>query len=201
FRFYQSAYLAWKGGDDGARAGLAVRWLAGDSLDPEDAQLLGLPPGRSRDEPAALADNQQIKQVLVALSRAALARQQPFLLCFDQVDNLDADQAAALSRFLEALIDSAPNLLVVIAGIQASLLRWRNDKVFQDSAWDRLAQFEIPLQRITAGQAERIIAARLERFLEPFREVELVRTRLQHDPLFPLRRAWFDKTFGEKLEL
>src|SRR5262249_3240019 len=150
-------------------ASLAVRWLAGDYLDPPEAARLRLPPARSRDEPVGLADNQQVKQVLVTLARLARSARQPFLLCFDQVDNLDAAQMAALARFLEALLATAPNLLVATAGVQATLLPWRQARVIQDSAWDRLAQFEVQLQRVTPDEAERIVAARLGRFLEPFR--------------------------------
>src|SRR5205807_6497346 len=113
-------------------------------------------------------DNQQVKQVLVALTRLAAGQGRPFLLAFDQVDNLDADQVAALARFLEALIDSSPNLLAVTAGIQASLLRWREDLVIQDSAWDRLAQFEVRLHRLTAAEAAEVVRLRIRRFLDPF---------------------------------
>jgi hypothetical protein len=200
FRFFQSAYRAWTRPEDGIAA-LAVRWLSGDSLDPDEARLLGLPPGRWRDEPLALADNQQIKQVLVAISHMALSRGQPFLLCFDQVDNLDTDQAGALARFLEALIDSAPNLLVVTAGIQASLLRWRTDKIIQDSAWDRLAQFEIGLHRLTSAEAGRIVAARLERFFAPFLHLESIAARRRDDPFFPLGRAWRATFLRDKIDV
>src|SRR5260370_17015943 len=146
---------------------LAVRWLAGDELDPEEARRLGLAPSRGAGEPAALADDQQIKQVLVALCRMASSRRQPLILCFDQVDNLDRDQAAALARFLAALLDSCANLLVVISGIQATLLQWRGHKVIQDSAWDRLAQFEIALHRTTAPKAFPTLPAPLPRFFHP----------------------------------
>ena len=186
---------------DESVAVLAVRWLSGDYLDPDEARQLGLPPGRGAAEPVALADEQQIKQVLVALSRMALSRQQPFVLCFDQVDNLDDDQAAALARFLEAVIDSAPNLLVVTAGVQASLLRWRQMKVFQDSAWDRLAQFEVRLERLNPDESRRVVAARLERVVTPFVALEPVRVRVQHDELFPLGRAWADEFFRDRVDL
>jgi hypothetical protein len=201
FRFYGSAYRARQGKDDESIAALAVRWLSGDFLDAVEAQQLGLPAGPGPDEPVALADNQQIKLVFIALTRMALSRRQPFLLCFDQVDNLDADQAAALGRFLEALIDSSPDLLVVLAGIQATLLRWRTDKVIQDSAWDRLAQFEIPLQRISVPEGTAIVAARLERFLKPFRESKAIRSRQQEDALFPLGQPWVDVFLKEKIEV
>jgi hypothetical protein len=200
YGFLRSSYEAHQTRDE-SQASLAVRWLSGDGLDPAEGRRLGLPPGRAPDEPAALADNQQIKQVLVALSRAALSWGRPFLLCFDQVDNLDADQAAALSRFLEAVIDSAPNLLVVTAGVQATLLRWREMKVFQDSAWDRLAQLEVPLHRLTPQEGRRIVAARLEKAVTPFVELEPVRLRLAEDDLFPLGRPWAEVFFRDKIHL
>jgi hypothetical protein len=200
FRFYRSAYRTNQGKDDGTVAALAVRWLGGQALDPEEARKLGLTPPRS-DEPVALVDNQQIKQVLVALTRLAASKRRPFLLVFDQVDNLDAEQAAALARFLEAVIDSSPNLLVVTAGVKDTLIRWREDHVIQSSAWDRLAQEEINLQRVSPAEAVRIIEARLRHFLEPFADVELVQKRRQEDALFPLGAAWREQFFRDRIEV
>ncbi len=200
FEFFHSAWREANGQADGV-AGLAARWLAGDGLDPHQARQLGLPGGPARHDPVALRDNQQVKQVLVALTRLALGRKQPFLLCFDQVDNLDEEQAASLARFLEALLDSSPNLLAVTAGVQATLLGWRERKVIQDSAWDRLAQFEVSLQRVGAREAERIVAARLGRFLEPFRGLAEVRERLREDALFPLGSAWRAENLDGKADL
>src|SRR4029077_7423222 len=96
--------------------------------------------GGRREEPVALEDNQQLKQVLIVLSRLALAHGRPFLLALDQVDNLEAEQFAALARFLEAVLDKAPNLLIVTAGIWSTLSRWHQEGVVQISAWDRIAQ-------------------------------------------------------------
>jgi hypothetical protein len=200
YRFFRSAYRVAKTGDE-REAALAVRWLSGDYLDPAEARLLGLPSGSGAEDPVALADNQQIKQVLVALSRAALSNRQPFLLCFDQVDNLDDDQASALSRFLQAVLDSAPNLLVVTTGIQASLLRWREAGVIQDSAWDRLAQFQIRLLRLTRPESRSILTARLRKVVAPFAELGPVRQRLQDDDLFPLGRSWAEAFWQDKIDL
>jgi hypothetical protein len=199
FRFLQSAVRTRRGNDDGLAA-LAVRWLGGDALDPADARRLGLPPGRP-GEPAALADAQQIKGVLVALTQLARCRRQPFVLAFDQADNLDADQAAALARFLEALLDAAPNLLAVTAGVQATLVRWRQDRVFQDSAWDRLAQFEVPLVRVSPAEARQIVGLRLEPVVEPFVGLDPVRQRLLDDELFPLGRAWADDFLRDRIDV
>jgi hypothetical protein len=102
---------------------------------------------------------------------------------------------------LEAVIDSAPNLLVVTAGIQASLLHWHETKVIQDSAWDRLAQFSVHLQRLTPAESRCLIGARLRKVVAPFGEVDGVRQQLEHDDLFPLGRAWAEVFFREKIEL
>jgi hypothetical protein len=201
FHFFKSTWRVERKRRDDGIAALAVRWLCGDALDPDEAKALDLPPGRWRDEPLALADNQQVKQVLVAFSRMALSRNQSFLLLFDQVDNLDDGQAASLSRFLEALIDSAPNLLVVTAGIQASLLHWRQAKIIQDSAWDRLAQFEVALQRIAPAESDRIVAARIARVVAPFSHLEALQRRVRDDSLFPLGRAWRDEFYESRIDV
>jgi hypothetical protein len=201
FHFFRSAYRANRGKETGEQAALAVRWLSGQALDPQEARALGLPPPQRADEAAALLDNQQIKQVLAALTRLAASKDRPFLLVFDQVDNLDEEQAGALARFLEALIDSSPNLLVVTAGVKDTLVRWHENRVIQASAWDRLAQESLTLQRLQPAEAAAIVAARLRAFLEPFADLELVQTRRQEDALFPLGAAWREQFLGERIEV
>jgi type II secretory pathway predicted ATPase ExeA len=201
FRLYRSANRAARAKEDGALATLAVRWLSGRALDPDEARALGLPPAPRAGEPVALADAQQIKQVLVALMRLAAGQKRPFVLAFDQVDNLDEDQAGALARFLQALIDSSPNLLVVTAGVKETLLRWLEQRVIQQSAWERLAQIEVTLQRLPAAEALRIVEARLNGFLRPFADLEPVRKRREEDALFPLGAAWCDRYFRDRIEV
>jgi hypothetical protein len=201
FHFFHSAYRARLRQEDGGHADLAVRWLAGQSLELPEARALGLPAPARRDDPIALEDAQQIKQVLVALSRLAASYEQPFILAFDQVDNLDNDQFAALSRFLEALLDSAPNLLIVTSGVRASLERWREIGVVQQSAWERLGQFEIALQRLNVDQAAQLIRVRLDNFLTPFAGLETVQRRRDVDAFFPLGTDWFDRHFHDKNDL
>jgi hypothetical protein len=201
FHFFRSANRAARGKEDERLATLAVRWLSGQALDPLEARALNLPMARHADEAVALLDNQQIKQVLVELTRLAGGQNRPFVLVFDQVDNLDAEQAAALARFLEAVIDSSPNLLVVTAGVKHTLLRWQQELVIQTSAWDRLAQFEISLPRLQPEQARAIIEARLYSFLAPFADIELIRKRRREDPLFPLGQHWRQQFFGDRVEI
>src|SRR5207248_102653 len=121
FRFYQAAHSSQRGSGE-ELAALAVRWLSGEALDPAEARRLGLPAQRNPAEPVALADNQHIKQVFVALTQLARAAGRLFLLSLDQVDNLDEEQVRALSRFLHDLLDSAGNLLIVTTGVRQTLL-------------------------------------------------------------------------------
>ena len=200
FRFLRSAALAATELDDGIAA-LAVRWLSGDPLDVSDARLLGLPPQANRDETVVLGDDQQIKLVLVALSQMALLARQPLLLCFDQVENISVEQMQAQARFLQALLDSAPNLLVVTCGVRETLLRWQEDLVIHAAAWDRLAQMSIDLPRVTPHEGRQIVESRLDHLLTPFLELEPVKERIQEDHLFPLGVAWFDEFLKDKLDL
>jgi hypothetical protein len=200
FRLFRSAYREHRGREHGAEAEWAARWLGGQALGPDEARDLGLAP-RGSNEPVALADNQQVKQVLAALTRLAAAAGRPFVLAFDQVDNLDADQAAALARFLEALIDGAPNLLVVTAGVQPTLLHWREDRVIQESAWDRLAQFQVQLHRLSAVEALEVVRARLRAFRAPYADVGAIRLWLRRDDLYPLGRGWYERHLHDRVDV
>jgi hypothetical protein len=199
FRFFRSAYLAHEA-DDGVAA-LAVRWLSGDALDLEEARKLCLPPAASDDEAVALADDEQIKRVLVALARFAGFWKRPFILCFDQADNLDREQFAALARFLHALLDGATNLLAVTAGVRATLVGWESEGVFTDSTRDRIAQHQIELQRINAAQARQIVLARLQPLQDHFRSVPQVSDLIDRDPLFPLGELWARTRLADRMDI
>jgi hypothetical protein len=199
-RFYLSANTAhYKHTDDGL-AKLAVDWLSGDVLEPEEARRLEVRPERGMTGAVALVDDQHIKQVLFALCQLSLYRKQPFILCFDQVDNLDAEKLGALARYLHALLDSSGNLFVLLSGVQDTLVRQRKEGVISESSWDRLGKEEIPVQRVTRSDGQRILAARLARFFEPLACLEELTPYRTNDPLFPLGREWFDDRFGAKTE-
>src|SRR5262249_21597856 len=146
----------------------AVRWLAGDYLDLDEARSLGIFQGNEREEGVALTGNEQIKKVLAALAQLASYRRQPLILCLDQVDNLDPEQFAALARFLHALLDCASNLLLITAGVRETLMRWEADGILQKSTLDRLGQHKVELQRISIREARQIVQKRLQPFQEPF---------------------------------
>jgi hypothetical protein len=201
YAFFRSAAKTALGKEDGKVACMAVRWLAGGALDPDEARSLGLPPARHRDEPVALEDGQPIKEAMQALARLAQSEGLPMILALDQVDNLDVEQFASLTRFLEALLDSAPNVLVVTAGVQATLSRWFDERIVQASAWDRVAQFKFQLENLTPEQAGLMIRARIKEFLLPYADVEEVIEWQQADPFFPLGKTWMQQQFGDRVEI
>lgn len=172
----------------------AIAWLSGDEIDPEAARLLGL---KANDQaPAMLHDDGEVEQVLLTFTQLAHVSNQPLILCVDQVDNLDPDKLKCLVRFLHALLDKAANLLVIVSGVKQTLLEYRSESVIPEAAWDRIAQYSVELLKVSESDARKILEARLERFHEPFMELEAVRRHVQEDTLFPLGRQWMEDRFG-----
>jgi hypothetical protein len=199
FQFYRHARPE-RAEDPGRRrlASEALAWLAGDEIDPDLARSFGLKVDAS--VPAMICDDQQAEQVLLALARMALVSRQPLILCVDQVDNLDPDKLRSLAQFLHALLDHASNLLVITSGVKQTLLAHREQGVIEEAAWDRIAQFRVDVNRVSPSDARRILEARLERFHEPYIEVDDVRRRLHEDTLFPLGRDWLKDRLADGLD-
>jgi hypothetical protein len=147
-----------------------------------------------------IRDDQQAEQVLLALARMAHVSRQPLVLCVDQVDNLDPDKLRSLTQFLHALLDHASNLLVITSGVQQTLLRYKEEGIIAESTWDRIAQRTVELKRIARADARKILEARLERFLDPFVELDEVRLHIHKDTLFPLGLGWFEGRLADGLE-
>ena len=100
-------------------ASQAIAWLSGDEIDAETARTLGL---KANDQEAVmLRDDQEIKQILIALAQLARLSRQPLVLCIDQVENLDPDKLKPLCRFLHAVLDHTANLTARTARGQTDL--------------------------------------------------------------------------------
>jgi AAA ATPase domain len=199
FQFYRHSRP--ERADDAGRRRLAceaLAWLSGDEIDPDIAQSFGLKVDATA--PAMLRDDQQVEQVLLALARMAFVSHQPLILCVDQVDNLDPDKLKSLAQFLHALLDHASNLLVITSGVKQTLLGYKADNVIPEATWDRIAERAVELRRITRAEGRQILEARMERFLDPFLELDEVRLRLHKDSLFPLGVAWFEQRLADGLE-
>jgi hypothetical protein len=147
-----------------------------------------------------LGDDQEVQNVLRALAELAHVSGQPLILCIDQFENLDPDKIRPFSRFLHALLDRATNLLVITSGVKQSLIEYKDQNIIPEAAWDRIAEYTVELKRITAADARKILEARLERFHDPFLELDEVRLQIHKDTLFPLGRDWLDQRLAVGLE-
>lgn len=206
-RFYLSVEQARHRKTDETIARLAVHWLAGESLDAEEAEILGLRSGSEEDEPTSFSGNEQVKLVFVALCQLARLQDKPFVLCFDQVDNLDQLQLKALSQFLLDLLNTCENLLVITCGVQDTLTRSRSAKlkdsdsyVIESAAWDRIAQDQISLSLLRNHQGRAILEARLKKHLEPYRDLPELQAVVKQDPLFPLGTNWLEDRLQDLIE-
>lgn len=199
-RFFQSHSQRVKQGVDDGIAGCCVHYLRGDGIDREDAARLGLNP-QSEQQSVGLADDEQVKKVFVALSKAAWCWGRPMILALDQVDNLEPAQFHTLGRFLHALLDSASNLLVITSGVRETLLRWREERILQQSSWDRIAQEEIELQRLSRAECAPILSARLQSFGQSFIQADDTASFWRHDALFPLGESWLVDRLDGRIDI
>lgn len=177
----------------------AVDWMSGDEIDEDQARALGRVAGRRIS--TRLADGAAVERVLIVLARLLALDDKVLVLCLDQIDNLDLEQIRSLMVFLHALIDHAQNLVVICAGVDASLNQLRDQKVILQAAWDRVAEYLIELDEVPADHARSLILARTTDFLQPFAALTALEAPRRRDSLFPLGEAWFQATFGTKLQV
>jgi hypothetical protein len=181
--------------DAEARARAAVLWLSGETLDADDARLLGKV---APDEGLSLPDDAAVDQVLQVLAKVCAQAERPLVLCLDQVDNLDAGGVTALSALAQALLDRAQHLLVVVSGVKETLLRLKHDGVIPQAAWDRIAERTIELTKISADEARAVINGRLEPMIGTFqRRVPEVAAARERDAMFPIGTSWFLEKLGD----
>lgn len=199
FRYYQNAYPARHAGTNPI-ASLALRWLAGESLSSGEVEQLGIPAlGAGLDNPV-LSEHGHALQVFIALTELARHAGRLFLLCFDQADNLDDAQMQALARFQQDLLGSAGNLLVICAGARDAFERFVQQRAITPAAWDRLAQVEVNLGRISTARGRELLWARLQRFLAPARGEQHLEKFISRDALFPLGSPWLAARFSDMRE-
>ncbi|MFO0946745.1 MAG: AAA family ATPase [Planctomycetota bacterium] len=194
FEFFRSAYEAKRREDDGYAA-LVVRWLSGETLDGEEAKRLHLPLQRMDEELGSAADDQMVQEILVALANIARLSSkdgQPFILCFDQVENMSEECVQAYGRFVHSLVDRARNLLVVTCGVRDELIKFVDQQLILDSSWARICGEEVRLKRIRKQEGRMIVQARIENFLTSFMEVPEIRETVDTDDLFPLGHEWLE---------
>lgn len=202
FSFFLAAYQARSnpGPHSNEIALIAIRWLSGDPIDPEDAAKLSLGALARHAVPDKSPDNQVAERILFVLSELARCRQQPVILCLDQVENLEAEQFASLSRFVHSLLDATRNFMVVTSGLQESILGFLDIGAMTNAAWDRISQHKVLLEMIKKEEARQIIEARLEAFHTPFVTQAEIKQQVTRDTLFPLGKDWLRERLGSGVE-
>jgi hypothetical protein len=180
------------------RATAAIEWLSGEVIDPESAELLGLP--AASEEGAVLADDAGVEGVFRAIARLASASDRVFVLCVDQVDNLEFEQVTALAAFLHVLVDHTRHMVIVTSGVRQSMLAFKEQGIIPEAAWDRLAQYTVELRRIDAEKAREIVETRIGKFTQPFRTLPSIKALRARDGLFPLDDGWLSGRLAEGIE-
>lgn len=174
--------------------GAGLDWLAGENLDPERADLLGLSSDSEIRE--GLRDEQDIEHVFRTLAYLSSLAGRPLILCVDQFDNLSESQVRAITRFFHVLIDHVPNLLCVLSGVSDNVLRLLDSEVIPSANWDRVAEERIDLRLVEPKLALRVIQGRIDEFREHFRNLPEIQALVEREPLFPLRRKTFERKIG-----
>jgi type II secretory pathway predicted ATPase ExeA len=176
----------------------AVEWLSGETIEPEGVVALGLGSNPSR---ASLLDDEAARGVLQLLAALASSAGKPFVLCIDQVDNLDHDKVKALANFLHALLDHCKNLVVILSGVRENLYELREKHVIPEAAWDRIAEYRIELAKLHRDEARLLVRRRVEAAMKPFSEIREVAAQVAKDDLFPVGSAWFDRRLEGLVEV
>ena len=182
-----------------AVATAAVQWLSGDTIGDDVAAKIGL--RADTEDGAAIPDDDGVLRTLDVIARLCGKAQRPFVLVIDQFDNLDEDRVSALSAFLHAMTDNSSNMAVVISGITESMLRFREDGIIADAAWDRLARFQIELSRISPEEGQAIIKARVAQFNAPFCEDPELMRLIDAEPMLPMTTSWLADRFKDIVEV
>lgn len=186
-------------GENHRQAAVAVDWLSGEPIDPEDAQALSRLCGQRI--PTVLQDNHAIERAFTVLTQLLGATQQSLVLCLDQIDNLDPDQVRALVSFLHALIDHTNNLVVICSGVTTSMDRLRECGTIPEAAWDRLGELRVDLLEIRKAEALDILLNRLAAFFAPFSHLQPLAELRARDPLFPLGRPFWEQRTADLLQV
>ncbi|MEY2727137.1 MAG: hypothetical protein RLZZ458_3004 [Planctomycetota bacterium] len=175
---------------------LALQWLSGDALDPEDARQLHLFAAVADDGVAA--STEELKEILQLLCHFAAFQSRCLILAFDQVDTLSEDQVRAWSAAVHALLDNCHGLFVVCSGVDSTLYQWTQRGWVSKASWDdRIRQFSIALSGIQADEAQELIRRRLQRSLAGFAECAVISDCCAGDPDFPLGGEWLSAAFRE----
>ena len=177
----------------------AVQWLSGEVIEQKMAESLGLTV--NAETGAHIPDDEGVERALLVIARLCGKVRRPFVLCVDQVDNLDDDKVTAVSAFLQALLDNGQNLVVITSGVRDSMLQFQRTRVIPQAAWDRLAKHRVELDPISPDEARAMVKARVLAFSQPFKDSPELSELLGKDPLLPLGSTWVEGRFAKVIDV
>ena len=170
---------------------LARSWLRGEQLSTADLARLGLPPASQTD----LEQEQAARKIVLSLLELA-GTSTTVVLCFDQVESLQAGTLDAMSmRQFATLANeliSMPGPRVVMTFIRPTH-QIEMQKAVEIANMQRIAQDRASIPPLTWEQCARLVRNRLE--AEP--TCHLARQDHADDPDWPLGNAFLEKTFRE----
>lgn len=205
FRFVDAVWKTARGTSQSRQqnaelAALAVRWLKGDVLDKGDALRIGQKIAKPGGE-VVQAGEDVVGSVLADICRLAGKSGRLFVLCVDQIDTMRDDQLTALGHTLHLLVENAPNLFVVAAGVWDYLAQKIEGGVITEADADRLNYKQpVIVSRVKRDQARQLLRERLLNFLDRASPADC-KPFFRDDALFPLGEAWFEGKLGAELEM
>lgn len=182
-----------------ASAEAAVNWLGGETIDPQVAESIGL--RVNSEEGASIEDDVAVQRTLDVICRLCACAGRPFVLCLDQVDNLNHSRVTAMASFLQAALDNGHNLCVVLSGVKESMDNLERTGVIPTAAADRLAQHRVLLSKVSPDGGRKIVEERIHQFSAAFKDVKEVAKPRTKDPLVPLTLAWWKGRVGDTIEV
>jgi hypothetical protein len=156
----------------------ARAWLRGDSLPEDSVARLGL------SAPADVDPEDAARDVVLGVCRLS-ERSLPMVLCFDQVEALQAHTGDTSAFFrlggMLATLFEADDTLLLLTCVQSSMLGDFREAI-READWVRLARAETTLEPLWPEQAHLLVRRRLEAV------PSLAPLRRQHPdhPLWPL---------------
>jgi hypothetical protein len=158
---------------DGAGKNIALKWIRGEPLEPEEVEevQLAAADNQAKADMTPAETNVLSFERLAGLCRLA-AFYRPFLFCFDQTEFYASDPALVktLGNCIQKLFAEVPNQLTVVTANQENWTKDLSPKI-EPPQRDRFSR-PIELESIDVAQAKELIRNRLMAVGLDFRHVE-----------------------------
>ena len=197
------------------RGPIAVKWLAGEQLDAQDAADLRLPPNNKSEGEANASAPTTIAKLI-----SLMGEYKTVIICFDELDTIAADENGFTTAFvildlIKRLFDSVSQSdrakgIITLTVLLPNL--WRQVKQSKDASSEKISAYSEPidLEYLNVETAKDLCALTLGKFYEkkgltapnplyPFDEAEIAAFG-KGRPSAREALKWFSSQLNEKLE-